>query len=148
VKVLFDANVLLDVLLEREPWFADSQAVWQAHDRQQIQGHIIATSLTNLFYVARKLKGRSVALQCVTKCLAAFEVLDVDAQILNDASMMPGIDFEDNVAIGCARTAQLDLIVTRDSVGFVHSPVPAVTPAELLTRLVQAEESSSPKQAE
>ena len=138
MKVLIDTNVILDVLLKRTPWVADAKAVWQAHEQHRIQGFVIATSITNLFYIARKLKGQPVALQCVLKCLAAFEVLPVDAHVLNDASTMPGSDFEDNVAIGCAVSAGLDVIVTRDSTGFVHSPVPAASPAELLARLALA----------
>jgi predicted nucleic acid-binding protein len=53
MKVLIDANVILDVLLNRSPWVTDSQAVWEANHRQQIQGHIVATTVTNLFYIAR-----------------------------------------------------------------------------------------------
>jgi hypothetical protein len=28
---MFDMNVVLDVLLVRQPWFADSSQVWDAH---------------------------------------------------------------------------------------------------------------------
>ena len=29
MNVLIDTNILLDVLLRREPWLADSQQIWQ-----------------------------------------------------------------------------------------------------------------------
>ena len=43
MKVLIDANVVLDVLLNRSPWVTDSPAVWDANHRQQIRGHVVAT---------------------------------------------------------------------------------------------------------
>ena len=58
MKVLIDANVILDVLLNRSPWVADSQMVWDANHRQHIHGHLVATTVTNLFYIARKLVGQ------------------------------------------------------------------------------------------
>src|SRR3954452_11997573 len=45
MNVLIDVNVALDVLLEREPWLADSQAVWDASHQGRITGDLIATGL-------------------------------------------------------------------------------------------------------
>ena len=138
MKVLIDANVILDVLLNRSPWVTDSQAVWEANHQQQIQGHIVATSVTNLFYIARKLVGQPLALQGVRDCLAAFDVIPVNQTILHDATALPGSDFEDNVTIRCAVVSGMEAIVTRNLADFSDSPVPAFSPAELLSRL-QAE---------
>lgn len=135
MKVLIDANVILDVLLNRSLWVTDSQAVWEANHRQQIQGHIVATTVTNLFYIARKLVGQPLAIQGVRDCLAAFDVVPVDQTILDDAAALPGSDFEDNVTIRCAVRSGMDAIVTRNLADFSDSPVPAFSPAELLSRI-------------
>jgi predicted nucleic acid-binding protein len=135
MKVLIDANVILDVLLNRSPWVADSQAVWEANHQQQIQGQIVATSVTNLFYIARKLVGQPLALQGVRDRLAAFDVIPVNQTILHDATALPGSDFEDNVTIRCAVVSGTEAIVTRNLADFSDSPVPAFWPAELLSRL-------------
>jgi hypothetical protein len=47
----------------------------------------------------------------------------------------PGSDFEDNLQIACAVKAGLDAIVTRNPKDFADSPVPVLTPAELLALL-------------
>ena len=96
MKVLIDANVVLDVLLNRAPWVTESKAIWDANHRREIDGHVVATTVTNLFYIARKLVGQSMALRGVCDCLAAFEVVSVDGAILADAATLPGSDFEDN----------------------------------------------------
>lgn len=137
MKVLVDTNVILDVLLNRAPWVTESQAIWEANQQQRIEGHIVATTATNLFYIARRLVGHSLALQGMRECLAAFEVISVDGIVLSNAVAMAGSDFEDNVVICCAVTAGMDFIVTRDSGGFALSPVPSASPAELAVRLAQ-----------
>ncbi len=54
---------------------------------------------------------------------------------------MTGADFEDNLQIACAVEARLDAIVTRDTKGFAGSPVPALSPAELLARIMRGDNS-------
>lgn len=138
MKVLIDANVILDVLLNRSPWVTDSQAVWDANHRQQIHGHLVATTVTNLFYIARKLVGQPLALNGVRDCLAAFDIVPVDQTILQDAATLPGSDFEDNIAIRCAVFSGMDVIVTRNLADFTDSPIEAISPAELLDRIKAA----------
>ena len=52
MKLLFDANVVLDVLLDRKPWVVAGKALWQAKDEQRIAGYLTATTLTDIFYIA------------------------------------------------------------------------------------------------
>jgi predicted nucleic acid-binding protein len=68
MNVLLDTNIVLDVLLKREPWVLDSQRIWHACDEQRIQGYLIASTLTDIFYIARKLVGREAALEAVELC--------------------------------------------------------------------------------
>jgi predicted nucleic acid-binding protein len=133
--VLFDTNVVLDALLKRAPWDADAAACWRASDDGKIMGCLAASTLTDIFYLARKQKGLSVAHDAVRVCLDAFAVCTVDRQAVEQAIDLPGSDFEDNLQIACATLAELDLIVTRDKDGFRDSAVTALTPAELLTQL-------------
>lgn len=95
----------------------------------------MATAVTNLFYIARKLVGLPLALQGVSDCLAAFDIVPVDRSVLTEATSLPGSDFEDNVLIRCAVASQMDVIVTRNLGDFVYSPVEAISPADLLARI-------------
>ena len=54
MNVLIDANVALDVILERFPWLVDSKGVWDACYQRRITGHLVGTGLTNLFYISRR----------------------------------------------------------------------------------------------
>lgn len=52
---------MLDALLEREPFFRDAKALLKTIENQQIQGFITATTLTDIFYIARTAKGIEIA---------------------------------------------------------------------------------------
>jgi predicted nucleic acid-binding protein len=135
-NVLLDINVVLDVLLQREPWFADSRAVWQACDEGRINGHVAAVSLTNIWYITRRSGGGvEKARQSVEACLRAFHIASTYRETLEAALKMSGGDFEDNVQIASAKTSLLDAIITRDAEGYRESPIPVLAPAALLVRL-------------
>jgi hypothetical protein len=76
--------------------------------------------------------------------LASFAIIAVDHQALRDADGQTGADFEDNVYIASAVSAGMDAIVTRNPADFAHSPVPALTPAELMQRLASLGAPPSP----
>ena len=135
MRVLMDTNVVLDVLLKREPWVKDSAAAWLASDEGRITGHITATTLTDIFYISKRLGGLDVARQAVRTCLDAFEICAVDRKALEHAETLPGDDFEDNVQIACASIANLDAIITRNKDDFEGAQPHALLPSELLSQL-------------
>jgi predicted nucleic acid-binding protein len=135
MRVLFDTNVVLDVLLKREPWVTEAAAIWQANDEGRITGHILASALTDVFYVARRQKGIKAARAAILTCLEAFEVCTVDRQTLERAVALPGNDFEDNLQIAGASAVGLDAIVTRNKSDFREATMPVLTPMELLAKI-------------
>jgi predicted nucleic acid-binding protein len=135
VQFLFDTSVILDVLLGRAPFVREAILLWQAAGSGQIQGHLAATTFTDIHYIVRKQVGQQGALDAVENCLKTFEVRPVNREVLEKALALQGGDFEDNVQIACAVLTVLDGIVTRDEVGFKHSPIPVFTPAEALAAL-------------
>jgi predicted nucleic acid-binding protein len=135
MKVLLDTNILLDVLLDREPWVADSKAIWKACDDGKIMGYVSGTSFTNVYYIARRLVGAHGALEAVSLLLDAFEVAPIGRDVLERACQLSGSDFEDDVVIAAALRLRLDAIVTRDRAGFASAQIRVLAPAELLASL-------------
>jgi predicted nucleic acid-binding protein len=54
MRILLDTNVVLDVLLEREPFFDDSSRVWQASDRGLFDACIASFSIPAIYYICQK----------------------------------------------------------------------------------------------
>ena len=137
MNVLIDLNIVLDVILQRQPWLTEATAIWDAHVQGRIHGHLVATSLTNLFYITRRILGADDARRAVRTCLQSFPILAVDGQLLRQADALPGTDFEDNLQLAAAAAVPLDAVVTRDPSGFAGFPVTVLTPTDLLARLAQ-----------
>jgi predicted nucleic acid-binding protein len=135
MRVLFDVNVVLDVVLDRHPWVNDAKPLVEAVLAGKIEGYLAATTITTVYYVARKSAGPERALLAVTLCLQAFEVASVNAEVLAAAAALQGPDFEDNVQIAAARAASCDSLVTRDQAGFATSTIRAVSPAALVAEI-------------
>lgn len=132
MRVLLDTSIILDVLLARLPFADSARDVWRARDRGKVTAYVSATTVTDVFYVARKLVGVERTLEAVRLLLATFEVCAVNKATLEYASKLAGNDYEDKVQIACAYLFQLDAVVTRDQSGFKNSPVQVVTPNELM----------------
>ena len=133
MKLLIDTNVILDILLKREPFFADSyRAIRTAIDNDD-ECCISVTAATDIFYILRK------ALQSAEQAkmylgnlsqLAGFtDVLAIDAIAALSSEVA---DYEDAVVEAVADRIGADYILTRNIKDSVNSKIPAVTPAELL----------------
>lgn len=135
MKVLFDTNVVLDVLLKRQPWCEDVYALWPALRSGHLRGFVGASSVTDIFDIVSKGAGPQVAREAVRICLDSFGVAALDKVLLEVACLRSGRDFEDDLQIASAAKLALDAIVTRDAQGFVDSPIPIYTPAQCRAHL-------------
>jgi predicted nucleic acid-binding protein len=136
VKLLaVDVNVILDVLLAREPHLHASSALWAAIEEGRAAGLLPAHGFTTIFYLVAKQQGRAAASQVVSDLLGVFGVAPVDEGVLRRAAALELTDFEDAVVAGAAEAAHCEVIVTRDPAGFSGSPVPAVEPLLALAAL-------------
>lgn len=136
MRVLVDTNIVLDFLLQREPFFQDADLLFQVIDTGQVVGHVTATTLTDIFYIARK-HTRSIkqARQAISEMLTVMVICPVNRDVLEAAFRSGLADFEDAVQIFCAVEQGLDAILTRDAQGFFSSPIPVLSIQELLQRL-------------
>ena len=135
MKVLIDTNVVLDLLLEREPFVEPAIAVFEQIERGNLDGYIAATTITNIFYIIRKTEGREVALAAINRLLIGLRFCAVDRQTVNTALSLGLKDFEDSIQLACATLNQLNGVVTRDHQDFSGSKLPIYSPAELLNQL-------------
>jgi predicted nucleic acid-binding protein len=137
MKVLIDTNIVLDLLLEREPFVEDAIALFDQVEAGQVRGYIAATTITNIFYIVRKAQGREAALQAVSRIAAGLEICAVDRPTIAQALASNLKDFEDGIQFACAVLNQLDAIATRDTSDFTGVSLPVWSIAELQAQLSQ-----------
>lgn len=136
MKVLLDANVILDVLLERQPHFAFSRALWAAIEGGAGEGLLAAHALTTIYYLASLRHGKIHARRTTEAVANVFQVAAVDQSVIDEALRLPFTDFEDAVTAAAARAAKCDFIATRDPKDFRNSRVRALKPEAIVPLLI------------
>ena len=134
-RILFDTNVVLDVLLDRQPYGEASASAWAAVETGIAEGVLAAHSVTTIHYLVRKERGNAKATQIILAILRVFGVAAIDGAVVQEALQLPFSDFEDAVTASAARAAGCECIVTRDPKGFRGSPLRSLTPEAVLPLL-------------
>lgn len=136
MRVLVDTNIMLDALLEREPFASEARSLLEAIQSERIFGYVTATTLTDIFYIVRRgTRSLDRAREAVSQTLAVMGVCFVDRARLETAFASNWRDFEDAVQLACAVAENLDAIVTRNPQDFTGSPLAILSVGELLERL-------------
>ncbi len=105
MKVLIDTNIVLDLLLEREPFINDALSLFEQIEQGKLKGYIAATTITNIFYIIRKAENREVAVDAVNRILIGLELCEVNRMVI-EAALRQGLkNFEDGIQLGCAITS-------------------------------------------
>jgi len=131
LRVLVDTNVVLDVLLDREPHVRDSADIMSRVETGEVSGWLCATTVTTLFYLVTNAADVTTALAEVQNLLALFEIAPVNRPILEGALALGFSDFEDAVLHEAARQIEAQAIVTRNTKDFDRAEIPVYTPEEL-----------------
>ena len=133
--VLFDINVVLDVLLRREPHAAPAVRLFSAVEQGDLSGILAASTLPTIYYVATKTVGAARARAHLRSLLKLFTVAPVNRAILEDALTLPFSDYEDAILHEAARHAGAAGVVTRNLKDFVRATLRVYSPDELVQAL-------------
>jgi predicted nucleic acid-binding protein len=142
LRILFDTNVVLDVLLDREPFSTTAAQLFSKVEAGELSGYICATTITTLHYLARKTVGTQRAQEEIRKLLTLFEVAPVNRSVLEGALEAQFTDFEDAVIHEAALQAEAQGIVTRNIADFKGASIPLYSPEELSKMLRARDEAS------
>ena len=133
--LLIDANIILDVLLNRPDYVKDSAMIWKLCETEQMKGYVSTLTFANLVYIMRKQLAPEKIEDVFHKLNLIFEFADFSVSDLTHAADLNWKDFEDAVQSVTAERIHADYIITRNVRDFSKSRVMAFTPSELLARL-------------
>ena len=135
MKLLIDANILLDVLQNREPHVENSSVIWKLCESEKAKGYVSALTFANLVYILRK-ELDPVQIEKILRSLSLiFEFADLTASDLSKAAELQWDDYEDALQSVAAERLHVDFIITRNVKDFKASRVIAFSPDELISRL-------------
>ncbi|MBS3029811.1 MAG: PIN domain-containing protein [Dolichospermum sp. DET50] len=134
-QILFDSDVLLDILAQRQPFVVASAQALNTVVKKQVQGFVSGHAVTNIFYILRRQIGSEAARKLIENLLQHIQIASVTDEVIHQALKSPIKDFEDAVTSAAAMSTGLEIIVTRNKADFVQSSIPAMLPEELLKML-------------
>ena len=115
VKLLIDTNVVLDVLLRREPFSKTAAEVLNLTQRDDVQEYVSASAITDIYYIANKqMKDRDAVRDLLKRLLMIVSVAAVSEREIQNALNLAWGDFEDSVQYSVALLNEMDGIVTRN----------------------------------
>ena len=135
MKVLFDTNIILDVLLDRKPFSEHASYLMSRVERSEMNGFLCATTVTTIHYLLSKYLDKEKAIDSISSIMALFEVASVNRLVIENALKLKFSDFEDSIVHESARHAGAEYIITKNIKDFKKSKIPVYTPTEFLSML-------------
>lgn len=136
MKIMIDTNIILDVLLEREPFYEYSKAILELCEKRKIHGFISASSATDIFYLVRKaLSSTEAAYDALGEILNIVKILTVTNDDVNKAFLQKAKDFEDCLLATCAKSNNCDAIITRNKKDFITFGITLFSPEEFIENI-------------
>ena len=129
---LIDTNIIIDFILKRQPFEKESTIIMKKCATREIQGFVAFHSISNLWYILRKIPDneRRDWLVNVCKCLTVIGANH--DEVLNAIKQNDFKDFEDCLQDRCAVGIKANYIITRNIDDFMGSEVPAILPEDFL----------------
>ena len=134
MKVLFDTNIVIDILKCREPYYEDSNKVFLLAVDEKIDGIIGTSAITDIYYLTKKqYADTKTAVDIIFDILEIIKPVDTLVNDIFYAAELGFQDFEDAVIAAIAIREKADYIITRNAQDFSQSVVPAITPDVFLS---------------
>ncbi|MCL1809940.1 MAG: PIN domain-containing protein, partial [Clostridiales bacterium] len=105
---------------------------WQ----DRIIPYMCANSLTDIYYVVKKVQGAEKTKETIANLITAMNILPLTDSDCKQALALPMNDFEDAIIAVCASKVNADFIVTRDEKLIkARTDVEVVTPKQLTDKI-------------
>ena len=135
IRVLLDTDVVLDLLMAREPFAGAAGELFDLSELGAFESHISALTPLNVFYIARKAKSATDLREAIKQLVQSVNICPLDYDIIVAAFALPFSDYEDAVQHCCATAGSLDAIVTQNTKDYNNATLPVFTPTEFLAHV-------------
>ena len=132
-RVFLDANIVIDVLLERSEWMDSALQILSLADNGAVEVYCSALSLgTASYFMEREKIDHDLMIKKLNIFCGYCIPSRVDAAVVRQALDSSFVDFEDALQYYSAMTVNADYIVTRNKEDFVHSNLPVFYSTEFV----------------
>ena len=97
-KVLFDTNVIIDILLARDEFAPQSLTVLKLAENKLIKGYVSASSIADIHYIVqRSTKDENLTMKGIGYILDILHLAKINRKVIRNAQKDNWNDFEDAI---------------------------------------------------
>ena len=134
-KVFLDTDVILDFLLNREPYIDEITELIERSVVSEMALCVSSLTISNLHYIISRIENKKSANSKVRKILKLLKVENVGQTTVTKAMESEFGDFEDGIQNYCAEEADHKILVTRNTRDYRKSKLAIMTPKEFLAKM-------------
>ena len=135
MKVFIDSDVILDFLLNREPFIDEITEIMERSLENKLSLCTSAITVMNLNYIIGRIENKRNAKLKTKKILKLITVESVGQAAIDKSINSKFRDFEDGVQNFCAEEANHKIIITRNTKDYKESNLAILTPREFLSKI-------------
>jgi len=136
INILTDSDVILDSLLNRQPFSSNSSKVLALCESKQINGFVTGLMIANIYYLLKKEHNSQRILEAIKQLLTFLDVLVIDKNIILQSIDSEFGDFEDALQNYSAENyGSINAIITRNIKDYKKSSLSILTPEMFLKTL-------------
>ncbi|MDI3478812.1 MAG: hypothetical protein PWQ59_2337 [Thermoanaerobacterium sp.] len=137
MKILIDTNVILDVLLKREPFAKDAYTIFKMADEKVVTAYISAFAVTDIYYFINKNLNHDTCIKAIKALFNIMNVVSVAKQDIEKAMALSEFnDLEDALQLQSLKKIKGNFIVTRDE-KFQRLTDKAISPGDFVQRALK-----------
>ena len=130
--VFVDADIILDLLCKREPFYPYAAEVFTLGDKGILKCVTTPLVFANVFYILRKLLGIEKAKELLRKLRIMIGIVEMNDKVVDLALNSSFSDFEDGIQYFTAREQGIQYLLTRNIKDYKGFDLIVQTPEEYL----------------
>jgi predicted nucleic acid-binding protein len=136
-NLYLDTNIVLDLLAERMPFYAEAAKLFSLADKKKLKLSISSLCLADVHYILSRQNPEIKVRKVLRKFKVLVNVLPLDDKITDLALNSDFKDFEDAIQYFTAIENDQDLIITRNQHDFKESKIPVMTAGEFIKSIIK-----------
>lgn len=132
-KLFIDSDVVIDFFTDRKPFASPASELFELNEQGEVQLHLSAVSINNIYYIVRKYLGHKKTLEVIGELVEIIEIIGTTKKEITQALRNDFKDYEDSIQYSTAMTIKgIEAIITRNVKDYSRSGIAVFTPENYL----------------
>ena len=132
-SVFIDTDVILDFLLDKEPFSSFASIIFTYSEGNRIKAYISPLTISNCYYILRKLASHNKVISTLQKLLLVTNITTISKKDVVSALNSNFKDLEDALQhFSAISHSKIDVILTRNLKNYKNSEIPVMNPETYL----------------